>query len=101
LTSSSAPLEIAIENRFVLPSLGVALALDVVDGMAMLLACTDEERAVRLATLSRYHPSSTEETGAQELLDSLQTKLAPAVFAWAQERGCVQDLFEPRFMQRQ
>jgi predicted ATPase len=87
-------LEVAVENRFVPPSLGVALSLDVVSGIAALLACTDGERAVELAALSQHHPSSTEETRgrAQRLLDSLQTKLSPAAFAAAQERGRARDL---------
>jgi predicted ATPase/DNA-binding SARP family transcriptional activator len=87
-------LEIAVEPHFDMWLREDVFSPDLVAGMAALLAPADEKKAVELAALSRYHPSSREETRdrAQRLLDHLQAGLAPAAFAAAQARGRARDL---------
>jgi tetratricopeptide (TPR) repeat protein len=82
-------LETAVESHSDLLLHQDALRLDVVIGIALLIARTDEQRAVELAALAREHPSGTEETQsrAQGLLEDLRPRLSPAAFAAAQERG--------------
>jgi tetratricopeptide (TPR) repeat protein len=87
-------LEIAVETHFDPEVQDVTLRLDLMVGMAALLARTDGERAVELAALSRHHPSCTEEIRgrAQRLLDSLRARLSHVAFAAAEERGRSRDL---------
>lgn len=87
-------LMIGIEPHFDLMLREDALRLDLVVGVAALLAQTDQDGAVELAALSRHHGASTDETRgtAQQLLDGLRARATPAVFAAAQERGRTRDL---------
>jgi predicted ATPase/DNA-binding SARP family transcriptional activator len=85
-------LEIAVKTRFGLFS--TEIKLDLVAGIAALLAHTDEDRAVELAALSRHHPSSTEQTKdrAQTLLDSLRASAPAVTFTAAEARGQSRDV---------
>ena len=70
------------------------LELNMVVGIATLLARPDKALAVELAALARHHPSSTEEMKARAkgVLDSLRAGLSAGVFAAAEERGRSRDL---------
>jgi DNA-binding SARP family transcriptional activator/predicted ATPase/tetratricopeptide (TPR) repeat protein len=71
-----------------------ALKLDLIAGMAALLAPTDGERAVELATLAQCHPSSAQETQdrALHLLDRLRAEMSSGVYSAAEERGRSRDI---------
>jgi tetratricopeptide (TPR) repeat protein len=69
--------------------------LDAVVGLAALLAQKGElDRSVELAVVVLHHADCTVETKdkASELLEDLQARLAPDVYAAAQERGRARDL---------
>jgi len=87
-------LEIAVETHFHPFTQEVLLRLDLVAGIAALLARMDAKRTVELAALSRHHASSTVEIKgrAQDVLDSLRANLPPAAFASAEKRGRSRDL---------
>ena len=87
-------LEIAVESHADLLLREDVIRLDLVAGVAELVACTDGERAVELAALSRHHPASMQETKerAQRLLDDLRAGLSLVAYAAAQERGRSRDL---------
>jgi tetratricopeptide (TPR) repeat protein len=79
-----------------------ALKLEAVLGQARLLAHSREsadampERSAELAALVLCHPDVLPETreAADRLLQEVQTRLSPAVYVAAQERGRVRDLDE-------